>query len=263
MASSTSTLFDTEMPTYRILNKETNQYFDAVLVDGKYYAIYYPSHPTVKYVPVSEITSEYIVKQNKGFPIPENIDEMLSLLQLNDETLSYYGRFLEFYEKFEEYKRVESSEYLRSIKRRIQYDSIFTTKHQPNNKMCSKMYEDVVDFMTCALSFKTFVDENEEKGAEKYEDITLYRFIGDNNETHYFPSFFSVDDVIPQYLPFSTSMQPEFPIYKWSDDYCCILKIIVKGGLYGKGIPISSNFSSNDRTGNHYFCNYFSKRSTI
>lgn len=104
-----------------------------------------------------------------------------------------------------------------------------------NQKMDRHVYDDVIDFLKIVDDFKQFYKSQE-------ENVILYRAVRDDNITKYFPSFFKVGDIIPQYVPFSTAMQPEFPIYLWSHptQYSSILKIIVKDGLNGlNGIPIS------------------------
>jgi hypothetical protein len=237
------------MPTYRILNKKTNEYVDAVLLPKtkngkKYYFIYNTTTPgkKFKYFHDKRLNPNiYSVTQNSGFPIPEKVDEMFALSILNRKTLDTYTTFIDFYENFKSYKEHNRynkilSHYLENIQRNIQ-DGMFTSKQK--DYMCINMYNQITDFMKCAEGFSEFV--NERFDIDSDEDIVLYRSVKDNNEKKYFPSFFSVGDVIQQYYPFSTSMQPEFPIYKWTDkdDYCCVLKIIVKGGLYGQAIPIS------------------------
>lgn len=256
-------IFEGKIPTYRILNKNTNQYFDTVLLrskNGKQTYYVYDSAETNRIKqpfvsPENLDLSIYSIVKNSGFPIPENVNEMIALMQLNRKTLAIYETFIEFFDEFEEYKKYKNNAFAQTIQNDIKAESIFVGKIT-NNKIEKHVYVDIIDFLKIADDFKQFHDKKEKKeGSERDErdekeekkEVVLYRAIRDDNQTRYFPSFFKIGDIIPQYLPFSTSMQPEFPIYVWTRamQHCCVLKIIVKDGLYGKAIPISK-FSIKD-----------------
>lgn len=229
------------IPTYRVLNKTENQYFDVVRVSTKggqrYYV--YDSDETnrLKHPCHLDLTTCLIVK-NSGFIIDDaqsTCNDILQLRPLNPST------FINLFDQFEEYKKLrKKNQCVQTIQNSIKAESMFVSKIS-DQKIDRDVYVNTMDFLKIVDDFKNeIIDSN-------VDDVVVYRAVRDDNTTKYFPSFFKIGDVIPQYVPFSTAMQPEFPIYIWTQpmQYSSILKIIVKGGLNGKAIPIS-RFSEND-----------------
>ena len=56
--------------------------------------------------------------------------------------------------------------------------------------------------------------------------FSLYRNVKTRENLEYHPEDYKVGEKIEQILPFSTSVEPEFPVYIWADRQpCCLLKI--------------------------------------
>ena len=149
---------------------------------------------------------------------------------LTKNTHAHRHEFIRFFDDYDAFLSKTYNNIRNDIK-----NSLFTNKIKKNviNREC---IPDIIRFYETVYDYTSYTTCDHTK-----DEIILYRAISDNNDTCYFPSLFKVGDIINQYMPFSTSMQAEFPFYAWTFPYqhSYILKIIVKNGIFNKGIPIS------------------------
>lgn len=98
-------------------------------------------------------------------------------------------------------------------------EGIFTSKFKSEGK--------IVEYKATGKLIKKFYEYctkliQVDLGAE----FSLYRNVKTNSELNFHPEKYKVGENIEQILPFSTSVEPEFPVYIWSERKpCCVLKI--------------------------------------
>lgn len=106
----------------------------------------------------------------------------------------------------------KSKKYITEIK-----SGLFINKIE-NNKI--KHWWDVKD---------TVLDFYKQVSNKKIEQIVLYRNV--HTTKSFNPEKYYIGQEIEQILPFSASIEPEFPVYVWSDrKRCCLLQIFVQEG---------------------------------
>jgi hypothetical protein len=95
------------------------------------------------------------------------------------------------------------------------------------NKINNEKISEWWDVRENVRNFYDEVEKLKDGGADG--KLILYRNISTNIDKKFHPENYRVGDVIEQIIPISTSIEPEFPVYVWSDKRaCCLLKIKIK-----------------------------------